>query len=272
MPDRLYYYCSLGDDEHKLWFEQMVLDRLIYFRRRGELNDPNELRPTIVFEGTEAEVRQFIKQLIAERRPSLNPAQRVQLTGQLRYLYTRGDLSSVLHESLDRVGVFCLSESQEHPLMWAHYAQGHRGVCIEFDANVPPLSLTEPLLYTDQRPVINRLRDSATQIIQKSVLTKSLLWSYEREWRAIARWRDEERQNRFIEQHQVVDPATREFILSQHGPGHYTLPQGAVLGVTLGANASPETVAWVEGVVHRADPPLPISRASLRWDGVVVIQ
>jgi hypothetical protein len=36
--------------------------------------------------------------------------------------------------------VYCLSEVCDSSLMWAHYADSHQGVCLEFDALAAPFT------------------------------------------------------------------------------------------------------------------------------------
>jgi hypothetical protein len=96
--------------------------------------------------------------------------------------------------------VLCLTESPESPLMWAHYADSHRGVALRI-RSVPgrgsPYQLAQPMRYMNQIP---RLFDEETmsdiisglkmidvnEILNKQIYTKSSDWAYEREWRVFA--------------------------------------------------------------------------------------
>ena len=42
-------------------------------------------------------------------------------------------LFSKLDKQLNSVGVFSLSGKPDHPLMWSHYAEEHRGICLGFE-------------------------------------------------------------------------------------------------------------------------------------------
>lgn len=37
-------------------------------------------------------------------------------------------------------GIACFSAKVDDLLMWSHYADGHRGFCLEFEGSYPPLS------------------------------------------------------------------------------------------------------------------------------------
>lgn len=91
------------------------------------------------------------------------------------------------------MGIACLSESDDSLLMWAHYANNHHGMCVEYDLmeinqklNFTPI----PIIYSGDRVCFNTLNpdtagnDSIALFIQ-SITTKSEEWSYEREWRIV---------------------------------------------------------------------------------------
>ena len=67
-------------------------------------------------------------------------------------------------------------------LMWAHYAEMHKGVCLKFNLSLTP-ELNEKLnqvRYTNNFPVINSMED-----LPNALLTKRNAWSYEDEWRIL---------------------------------------------------------------------------------------
>ncbi len=120
----------------------------------------------------------------------------------------------------ERIKMVCLSESIKSPLMWAHYADNHKGFAIGYDfrnnnvtqcSNCPnrsciniKLGTIYPVVYSDKRydatkygqwiveqqlnhmlgmPVEDHYNDSFLFI--KAALHKSKDWSYESEWRII---------------------------------------------------------------------------------------
>ncbi|MBW7992693.1 MAG: DUF2971 domain-containing protein [Planctomycetes bacterium] len=89
-----------------------------------------------------------------------------------------------------------VSETAKEPVMWAHYADKHKGavIGIDFD-NVYPnthkkLSIVmDPVKYSKQRQKVNVLEESEESVLIKSiettVRTKSDAWHYEKEFRSI---------------------------------------------------------------------------------------
>lgn len=99
-------------------------------------------------------------------------------------------LRNGLRSEMQKIGVLCLSETPNEILMWSHYAEYHKGFCIEYHIDdVSPLkSMARPVRYTDVYPSLslkNLPGDAEENFIDVCVYTKAKQWSYEREWRAI---------------------------------------------------------------------------------------
>ena len=91
-------------------------------------------------------------------------------------------------ETRNQNGVACFSEVVDNILMWAHYADGHRGFCLEFDTKNEPFSQAFPVVYSNFVPILNMadiLIRNLTDKLLELVTTKASLWSYEEEWRVI---------------------------------------------------------------------------------------
>jgi hypothetical protein len=273
-PERFYNYASLRGDDRKSWVRVTVVARTVYFRSRAQLNDPNELRPQFTMEGTEQELRSHAKYLMLHyyKGRKLSPAQRLLKEAQLVRNMRHGTdgAEGSLHDLLSKVGIFCVSESATVPLMWAHYADGHRGICMEFDTASGLFLEAQRVVYSSEAPVVNRIRDSMGQMLDKSMFWKHIDWSYEREWRVIARWDDPLRIEAYKRQHLVSEGATG-FINSQHGPGDYAIPHGTLKAIVLGSQICAEDEAWVRKVVAESGDPVQIKRAVVARTGEVTI-
>jgi len=104
-----------------------------------------------------------------------------------------GDMANEIADKLEenlrsKVGLYCLSEICDSLLMWSHYADMHRGLCLGFKAKPGIISNSlglYPVNYSSHFPTI-RLKDFlfGLDLPAKQVLfTKSSEWSYEKEWR-----------------------------------------------------------------------------------------
>ena len=90
-----------------------------------------------------------------------------------------------------QMGITCLSETDDSLLMWAHYANNHSGICVEYELlefNSQLHFSPVPIVYTDERVCIHTLETLTNDILGlfiESLTTKSPEWSYEKEWRII---------------------------------------------------------------------------------------
>jgi len=108
----------------------------------------------------------------------------------------------------------CFCERFDSVILWAHYADQHKGVCLEFEfprfttgfGDFESLEdgqcmLFEEVNYSKQRPLLLMNTDQASvvpyEMIEKSILTKSLDWAYEEEWRFVKRNSSEVSYERF---------------------------------------------------------------------------
>ena len=48
-------------------------------------------------------------------------------------------------------GILCFSKSKKNPVLWAHYAHRHRGICLGFKVFSSSLSKVQ---YVDRRPSV----------------------------------------------------------------------------------------------------------------------
>jgi hypothetical protein len=102
-----------------------------------------------------------------------------------------------------RFRLLSLCAEGKNPLLWSHYADSHRGVAFEFDAcdtcftDKISFATSMPVTYRKRVPRaysqkdfiedalrLNSLPDAARALLPL-VMTKSLEWSYEQEWRIV---------------------------------------------------------------------------------------
>lgn len=104
-------------------------------------------------------------------------------------------VTPLLQESYS-AGVYSMSkrkEGEEYPcneLLWAHYANSHKGFCIEYDLDKLDACITDGIdyridvVYQENKPTISP-DEPTDKKIEKAFSTKSLTWIYENEFRLI---------------------------------------------------------------------------------------
>lgn len=109
------------------------------------------------------------------------------------------EANKIMLEFAKKDRIFCVSDVNDNLLMWAQYAEEHKGAVIQFKC-VPEkdtaLCVAKPVIYSDKMPVLT-VEDlfKGEQVISEYILneiylTKSLDWKYEREWRVIVNQQD----------------------------------------------------------------------------------
>ncbi|MEI6135772.1 MAG: DUF2971 domain-containing protein [Desulfomonile sp.] len=97
----------------------LLVNREVYFARSDKLNDPYDCQVSVIAAIDEAiaQTRDQISNNVAERLERLKKLSEVlaNLEGETR-----------------KVGVLSLSKDNLNVLMWSHYADEHRGLCIGF--------------------------------------------------------------------------------------------------------------------------------------------
>jgi Protein of unknown function (DUF2971) len=150
--------------------------------------------------------------------------------------------ASVWKNNVARWRIYCLSSHSDSVLMWSHYADGHKGVCLEFDATLEPIRRACQVLYKESLPALGpNIVTDAKAMVDGVLLNKAMAWSYEDEYRIFAR-------------DGSVDPA-----FSMITDGDYlALPPGALTGIIAGCNAD---VAAIRSLLKEVAVRLPMKRA-----------
>lgn len=101
------------------------------------------------------------------------------------------------HDYLKTYRIFCVSEDRDNLLMWAHYADNHAGVVLEFRC-VPevdsPFCVAIPVTYQHEKPTLGSFDEVFRDLVgfedvdfvrknEDMIYVKSDHWAYEKEWR-----------------------------------------------------------------------------------------
>jgi hypothetical protein len=102
----------------------------------------------------------------------------------------RATLHSWKRDMCQRYGILCFCKRWHNPVLWSHYAESHRGVCLGFEVEGRSLM---PVTYVRKRTALPL---PPTQETMKQLLfTKYRDWSYEEELRCWFRLEDRDASN-----------------------------------------------------------------------------
>lgn len=99
----------------------------------------------------------------------------------------RGALQITKRQLSEKNGLLCFCKSWHNPVLWGHYAENHKGLCLGFEI---PDELPTPIGYVTSRPLWPKTVDET--FVQRLLFTKFIHWSYEDEYRIYASLETEE--------------------------------------------------------------------------------
>ncbi len=225
-------------NEHHM--ERIFTHNELYFPSPRQFNDPFDSKVQLSFQGTKQEWQRYLRQLFKTYKPHWNREQRFtevkKIINEKKYKRIPNDLEN---KYLDNIGVFCLSEKNDHILMWSHYCEGHTGFCLEFRATstTPFFGRAQKVKYAEIYPNVNFFRNSRDERTEAILLTKAKYWEYEQEWR-------------------IIDHQT--------GYGIYTFPGELLTGVILGCQMSEENKNKIRTWLRNRDPHPILYQAELK--------
>jgi len=183
MPTKLYRYRPIAKQENFNWVVESIRNETIYCSRRTDLNDPFEMSTSLSSMDFESYLADYPLAKSAEFAP-LQQAVMPELEKQ----------NSEWNDIPDMVKVACFTETSSNLPMWAHYADNHAGICLEYDiqhmhenlANIIfPVKYVEELLDTVKFAMGCKASKSSSNVLTYQCVQKLSGWSYEKEWRYV---------------------------------------------------------------------------------------
>ena len=183
-----------------------VYDHLIslLFEEISEINNYTKM-PTSLFrfsglavldDGTKPVINDIVNEALSFAKPKvfndpLDPILREWMNLKQKSSVSKQDkrLFKYLKNSLESLRICCLSRRgdsiQLNPLMWAHYADEHRGVCLKFDLlnDLDTFYFPKKVDYNQTYLQYNYLQNPSKA--SEAIWHKSSDWAYEKEYRII---------------------------------------------------------------------------------------
>jgi len=191
-PKYLHKYFSLFDDKRRSWLRECIQESTVYCSSPLDFNDPFESRflidatddPEVVRAALEdPEFRETI------RLPRSAPITPELVTRLMEHAKKQvGPYPETLRTKLlQEISVCCFSRSPTNSLLWAHYGDGHRGVCLRFQTDKDPEFFRHAHRVTYQAPFprVSMISNASDREGTSVALTKASHWRYEGEWRVL---------------------------------------------------------------------------------------
>ncbi len=176
LPRMLYKYRSL-DGEALNRTLNILRDCSLYFANPESFNDPFDCRiyPMKV-------PNEKLAEYLAQKQTEYKNLSSESLCETLNTLDMTEIVEKAIDDVMNRKGVCCMTGKRDNILMWSHYADSHRGICLGFDVMWHPDFFLYPIRinYASDYPQI-----PITEISYPTALLKTKYegWSYEEEFR-----------------------------------------------------------------------------------------
>jgi hypothetical protein len=252
---RLYHYQPFDKPER---LARMFTEGTIYFSRPREFNDPWDCRPCFSKSGLrdpeeyERTVLWFVNS--DRKNTSLPEAEHLRREKELRsnpklVEWMIDQTTYEMEQAIqNQYRVYCLSTHPDSTLMWSHYADSFKGICLEFSVQNELFCGSLQVEYIGGYPAFSVSATNDDANIQP-LLTKSDVWHYESEFRVIASERP------FV--FEGVPTTDQGFLL---------LPHGALKSVIIGSLMPERDRELVRSIVHKSGWDVELKIASLIQD------
>lgn len=186
----------------KLNWKRIFTHNELYFPSPSKFNDPFDCRVDfdIDLKCSKSDVKKYLEKAQRNMSTPIDIKRILNDEEELRRNIKRLAREELQPELEKQMGILSLSEKNYDILMWSHYADGHRGFCLEFDGAAlhnwkycQPVNYDENFLpfgeFCDALPELND--NNQKKSMRAFVLRKSSHWKYESEWRVIVNVTDE---------------------------------------------------------------------------------
>lgn len=222
----------------------------LYFPSPSQLNDPFECKPFVCPPplSTLAErlkAKNDMRKIMRLNGTSRDDVRRLSKTAlePSRLRENAAYMTEKLPHLMESYRICSFSSIWNSLLMWSHYSDSHRGICLVFDADNDDFGSAMKIQYSDKYPSIDFLDGDPDTLLELVVLTKARVWEYENEFRLLSR-----EPRRYSPQL----PICNHF---------YTFPKERLLGVIFGCEISSENEKFIREIALSYAHPIRLQRA-----------
>lgn len=183
LPSVLFKFLSSSSPYFSACLLEVFLHNRIRLSSRSDFNDPFDSRFAVHELSPEA-IRAYLTQ--TPERLGLPPKTENEIveatSAPSEY---RDRMAWSMGNSVDEWGIYSMSSSAKHPLMWGHYASAHKGLALVFRHASSEIGFGAlPVRYQADFPSVLPTVEGMNAVVTQA-LVKGEDWRYEREWRLI---------------------------------------------------------------------------------------
>ncbi|VBB06730.1 Hypothetical protein LUCI_1966 [Lucifera butyrica] len=185
-PPKLYKYCPWND-----YAKDILLENRVYFNSAESFNDPFDGNVVLAdMDGAmEKWLERFKRAFAAVHNRNLTEEEQRAIGDTLakmslreRKQYFEKNIVDVLRKAM---GICCFSAENRNIVMWSHYADNHKGICLEFNHSNSGGFGASKVSYYAEYPSLNYISASDAELSINRFCIKAVDWQYEQEYRVI---------------------------------------------------------------------------------------
>lgn len=184
VPRFLYRFANLGTG-----VEQTIVNSTLWLASPNTFNDPFDANAylTVAAHSTAAQRAYLTKGF---KRVGLSEGQREHRASRMLAAgLLQPTMQRSFHQEMGKLGVCCFAEaSARSTLLWSHYANEHRGVCLVFHTSRAPsvFVMARRVIYSEDLPHIDWINAKTRHNeLFRALYRKAAVWSYESEYRIV---------------------------------------------------------------------------------------
>lgn len=178
----LYKYRSLSKDSNDYRYTMDIFaNAQLWFSAPKDFNDPFDCKLA-----PQVSVAKSFAHVMTQKQTAFNFNNIVQVEKAITQIPNLQDyVKKATFNVMNRCGILSLTKTNDDILMWSHYADNHKGICLEFDVTQDYDFFTYPICidYQTTYPIVDLATNDMKVYVEKLLKTKFIEWSYEKEVR-----------------------------------------------------------------------------------------
>lgn len=177
IPQYIYKYRSINENTESIFSKAQL-----WFSNPDDFNDPFDCQIIVRANNSTEEIANFIQQ--NDTTISRNDIKKHSEYWSKNLPKWRIMVNETIKNRINKSGICCFAGSGDNILMWSHYSNSHKRICIKFDLLADPDFFTIPLTvkYNTNYPKYDYIKDNS-KLIEQLIMTKAECWQYEEELR-----------------------------------------------------------------------------------------
>jgi len=173
--------------EDTKYLEDLFVKQKLYHSLSRGFNDPFECKPYFTMENSKNDaknIRDHLKRVFRNGGMTSKKADALVSNSMKDPNFIRNTIAEITENSFKELRICSFTTNKENLLFWSHYANSHKGICIEFNATVEPISMAFKVEYSNDYPQVTYPSQQDKRGF-KPALVKAMAWEYENEYRTM---------------------------------------------------------------------------------------